>query len=417
VDDPDFAPDPDGLQTALSLLLEQFPRRTIARGPDVPRELPDWIPRELPESGRAPSQVLSDLAPWVIGKAMPLDSPGSLASMNPPTPWVTWAANLWTAALNQNLLHPALSPAAGPIERRVITWLAPCFGMNGGHLVPGSTVANLTGLWAAREVRGVREVVASEAAHVSVQKAANLLGLRYRSVPVDDEQRIVPSSLGDVSRSALVLTAGTSATGAVDELDLSSRHPAAWTHVDAAWAGPLRLTDQHRSLLDGIQGADSVGFSAHKWLFQPKECAVILFREVDEAHAALTYRADYLSQPNVGLLGSHGATAVPLLATLMAWGREGLARRIERCMALAENLADLVCETEELELWRRPTTGIVVWRPRGRNAVEIANHLDGAFVGTVSLHGSTWLRSAVANPMADPARVIEAVRSRAGRNR
>jgi L-2,4-diaminobutyrate decarboxylase len=414
VNDPDFTADGEGLKAAVSLLREQFPRRSIARRSDAAPELPPLIPRELPEAGRPPSEVLSDLAPWVIGKAMPLDSPGSLASMNPPTPWMTWVAALWNAAVNQNLLHPALSPVAGPIERRTIEWLAPYFGMGGGHLVPGSTVANLTGLWAAREVRGIREVVASEAAHVSVRKAANLLGLKFRTVPVDRDQRLLPSRLGDVSRSALVLTAGTSACGAVDPLDLTHSPVAAWTHVDAAWAGPLRFTDRFRSLLDGIQEADSVAFSAHKLLFQPKECAVVLFREAERAHAALSYRADYLSEPNVGLLGSHGAAAVPLLITLLAWGRQGLARRIERCMELGETLAELVRAADDLELWRPPSTGIVVWRSRRSAPEEIARRLDGVHVGTVTLDGSSWLRSAIANPMADPARVVEAVREFSG---
>ena len=415
VNDPDFAPDEDGLEAAVSLLLEQFPRRRIARRSDAPPPLPDLIPRELPERGRSPHQVLRELAPLVIGEAMPLDSPGSLASMNPPTPWVTWAAYLWDAAVNQNLLHSALSPVAGPIERRVIEWVAPYFGMGGGHLVPGSTIANLTGLWAAREVRGVREVVASEAAHVSVRKAANLLGLRFRAVPVDEEQRLVVDRLGDLAQAALVLTAGTSACGAVDPLDLAARRSAAWVHVDAAWAGPLRFTDRHRTRLDGIEGVDSVGFSGHKLLFQPKESAVVLFRDVATAHAALSYQADYLAQPNVGLLGSHGATAVPLLMTLLTWGRQGLADRIERCLSLGEALAEQVHRAPDLELWRQPTTGIVVWRVRGRDALEISRRLKDVHVGTVSIAGSNWLRSAIANPMADPSTVISAVRAASAR--
>ena len=103
--------------------------------------------------------------------------------MDPPTPWVAWAGAQWAAALNQNLLHPDSAPVARELEERVVEWLAPFFGMSGGHLVPGSSVANLTALWAARELRGVEEVVASEAAHLSVRKAAALLGLRFRVVP------------------------------------------------------------------------------------------------------------------------------------------------------------------------------------------------------------------------------------------
>ena len=89
--------------------------------------------------------------------------------MDPPTPWVSWAATLWAARLNQNLLHPDTAPIARPLEERAFDWLAPFFGMGGGQLVPGSTLAHLTALWAARDLRGVDEIVASEAAHLSVR--------------------------------------------------------------------------------------------------------------------------------------------------------------------------------------------------------------------------------------------------------
>lgn len=90
---------------------------------------------------------------------------------------MTWGAAAWAAAMNQNLLHPDSAPTARHLERTVIDWLAPAFGMDGGHLVPGSTVTNLTALWAARELSGARRVVVSAAAHVSVAKAAQILGL------------------------------------------------------------------------------------------------------------------------------------------------------------------------------------------------------------------------------------------------
>jgi glutamate/tyrosine decarboxylase-like PLP-dependent enzyme len=67
------------------------------------------------------------------------------------------------AAVNQNLLHPDTGPVARLLEPLVVGWLAPVFGMGGGHLVPGSTLANLTALWAARDLAGARTVVTSTA--------------------------------------------------------------------------------------------------------------------------------------------------------------------------------------------------------------------------------------------------------------
>lgn len=231
---------------------------------------------------------------------------------------MTWAATAWAAALNQNLLHPDTAPIARQLEGKVIDWLAPAFGMDGGHLVPGSTIANLTALWAARELTGARRVVISTAAHLSIAKAARILGLELVQVPADDQQRLRVDLLpDDLADAVVVLIAGTVATGAMDPLDLG--HGAAWVHVDAAWAGPLRLS-KHARLLDGIEAADSVAISAHKWLYQPKECGVVLFADAEPVHAALSFGGGYLAAPNIGLLGSHANTALPLAVTLLAWG-------------------------------------------------------------------------------------------------
>ncbi len=46
----------------------------------------------------------------------------------------------WTASCNQNLLHPDSAPVARDLERFVVDWLAPAFGMTGGHMMPGSSV-------------------------------------------------------------------------------------------------------------------------------------------------------------------------------------------------------------------------------------------------------------------------------------
>jgi L-2,4-diaminobutyrate decarboxylase len=235
--------------------------------------------------------------------------------MDPPTPWMTWAAALWAAAMNQNLLHPDTAPAARRLEPQVVGWLAPVFGMGGGHLVPGSTLANLTALWAAREITGARRVICSASAHLSVAKASRLLGLELVEVPVDDRERLRVNGLpDDLSDAIVVLTAGTVATGAVDPL--SAGRGAAWRHVDAAWAGPLRLSS-HAAVLDGVQTADSVAVSAHRWLYQPKESALVLFRDPDAAHGAMSFGGGYLAAPNVGLLGSHGNAALPLAALLL----------------------------------------------------------------------------------------------------
>ncbi|MGB3492742.1 MAG: pyridoxal-dependent decarboxylase [Elainellaceae cyanobacterium] len=387
--DSSFLPDA-GLEQAIALLRQH------------PVELAD-LPQALPETGLGERVTLEKLAPHVFGKAAHLDSPMAIAHMDPPTPWITWAMALWNASLNQNMLHQATSPFATEAERQVIDWLIPFFGMGGGHLCSGSTLANLTAIWAARDARGVTKVVASEVAHLSIEKAARLLGLEFIAVPVTPLGQLDPDQLGDLTDACLVLTAGTTATGVIDSLALAGQ--AAWTHVDAAWAGPLRFSPTHAHLLDGIEQADSVAISGHKWLFQPKESAVVLFRDVAEANAAISFGGSYLVSPNIGVQGSRGAAAIPLLATLMAWGKVGLVDRIDRTMTMATQLAENINTEARLTLWAMPKTGITVFRSEEHNADRLLAALPAGMLSTCVLQDEKWLRSVAANPMADIAAI------------
>jgi glutamate/tyrosine decarboxylase-like PLP-dependent enzyme len=279
--------------------------------------------------------------------------------------------------------------------------------MQGGHFCAGSSVANLTALWAARDAKGIRKVVASESAHVSIVKAANILGLELEQIPVDTEQRLDPDALGDLDNACLVLTAGTTSTGSVDPLHLAGS--AGWTHIDAAWAGPLRFSEKYAHLLDGIEEADSVAVSAHKWLFQPKESAIVLFRNMEVANAPISFGGGYLAKPNIGVQGSRGAAAIPLLATLMAWGREGVACRIEQTMSIAGEFATKLQENDDLIVWNKPETAINVFRPVSRTVDQFIHRVPDGMFSTCSIADTQWVRSVAANPMASIDLITEAV--------
>lgn len=360
---------------------------------------PQRLPSSLPELGMGEFDALEKLAPSVIGGAADLGASSSLAHMDPPTPWVTWAASLWNASRNQNLLHEATSPFATEAERLVLGWLLPFFSMEEGHFCSGSTLANLTALWAARDSRGIRRVAASESSHVSIKKSANILGLEYEALPVDKSGKIAKLPDGGLDSVCLVLTAGTTATGSIDPLDLVNK--AGWTHVDAAWAGPLRLSSVHSALLGGIEQADSIAVSAHKWLFQPKESAMVMFKHGTEANNAISFGGGYLARPNIGVQGSRGAAAIPLLATLLAWGRLGIAERIEYCVSLAEKLASKLEASQQFELWGKPQAGVTVFRPVQMSVDDLANKMPDGMLSTCTVDGQRWLRSVAANPNAN----------------
>ncbi len=393
--DSSFQPD-NGLQLALDLLRN-------------PPQQQDALPKELPESGIDEPRTLHLLAPHVISGAAPLAADTTLANMDPPTPWITWAMSLWNASLNQNLLHPATAPFAIEAERKVIEWLAPLFGMNGGHMCGGSTLANLTALWVARDSMQVERVVASVNAHNSIAKAAKILGLPYEQIRTRPDGQFDLEHAGDLSNTCLVLTAGTTATGTIEPLELIDK--AGWGHIDAAWAGPLLLSRRYAQLLAGIDKADSVSVSAHKWLFQPKDSAFIFFKAPETAEPAISYGGGYLSAPNIGIQGSRGAAAIPLLATMIAWGSSGMAARIDHTMDIAHQLAAVISTDQNLQLWGEPASGVVVFRPNNMTTDELDKQLPDGMFSLCEIDNNKWLRSVAANPLADIGKIITCLKS------
>ncbi|GMH56542.1 hypothetical protein TrLO_g14339 [Triparma laevis f. longispina] len=355
-------------------------------------------------------EALRTLEPIVLGGRARLDDPGFFAHMDPPASIESVAASLWQVGTNQNLLHPDLAPSARLLQKIVINWLAEFFGCDGGHFVSGSSVANLTAIWAAREVKNVKKVVASKKAHNSVKKAADILGLEF--VKIEE----LSSGL-DLSDACLVLTAGTTGSGEIEKL--GERRGSAWVHCDAAWGGGMRFSKKHGWKLDGVENCDSVVFSCHKWFFQPKGCGVVLFKDSKTAETKISYGAGYLATPTIGVAGTQPANVIPLCATLLAWGQEGVAERIDRGIENATYLARLVAgEGGKFELWGgkggKGEEGVVLWRRRGvgmeeggggRNAAERLKRLmeeEGAFVSVSGGGGDGWwFRSVAANDFVD----------------
>lgn len=361
------------------------------------------LPVALPADGIGETAAFDLLSAAMQARSADLGAPDALAHMDPATPEIAARLVGLNAALNQNLLHPDLSPFASQAEARVIEWLAPAFGMAVGHMCGGSTIANLAALWCARE-HGASHVIASAEAHISVPKAARILGMPYSALPVDDAGRVDAAAFAaaDLADAALVLTAGTTGRGALDDFRDASRardRGAAWVHADAAWAGPLRLT-RYADRLAGIESADSVAISAHKWFFQPKDSALVLFADT-AAQERIAFGGAYLAKPNIGVQGSRGAAGVALLGTLLAWGRDGLVARIEAAMELADALADRLEADPRAKLRQRPETGVLTWRPADANRTEAVMAALGRTASRTAIDGAPWVRQVAANMHAD----------------
>jgi aromatic-L-amino-acid decarboxylase len=224
--------------------------------------------------------------------------------------------DLYASVLNQNVTAWRSAPAAVTIERTVVGWLAQAVGCGGftGSLCGGGSSANLMGLAMAREAKAPANeqgaqpgvVYASQEVHMSVPKALALLGVgraNLRLVPVDERFRMRPDTLEAAIAEdrqagrraiAVVASAGTISTGAIDplaEVAAIAHANDLWLHVDGAYGALAALAVPER--LAGLALADSLSVDAHKWLYQPLDCGALLYRDAEIARETFAYTGDY----------------------------------------------------------------------------------------------------------------------------
>ncbi len=304
------------------------------------------------------------------------------------------------------------SPAATELEQTALDWLAELLGLPAGwhgHIEDTASTSTLAALAAARGLRPGGAVYASEQANFSVEKAARLLGLEYRTVPVDDAFRM-RADFPLEGATAVVATVGTTATTSVDPVpELADRCAEAgvWLHVDAAYAGAAWVCPEHRWSAAGLDRADSVVVNPHKWLAVPIDCSALWTRRPEALHAAFAASPEYLRSTEDALnLKDFGPAlgrrfrALKLWAVLRCHGREGLQELIREHVRLAQLFAGWVEAEPGWELVAPHPFSTVCFRHvevDNDAIVERANATGELFVAATTLRGQRLIRLAIGN--------------------
>jgi glutamate/tyrosine decarboxylase-like PLP-dependent enzyme len=300
-------------------------------------------------------------------------------------------ADLLAAGLNQNVGGWRLSPAATEIELELGRWFARRLGLArgaGGYVTSGGAMAAFVALKAARDSRAgwpIRELgvragppltcYAAEDVHHVNSRAADMLGIGHdamRTIPCDDGRRMKTAALRaaiqrDVRNGskpfAVVATAGSVSTGAIDPIDEIADVCAEfdlWMHVDGSYGGVAALTEEFRPLFRGIERADSVALDAHKWLYVPHSSGVIVARDMSTLADAFAIEPNYLYEEKeaagrgidlfaLGPQFSRGFHALKIWVSLLAHGWSAYERRIGHDVALARHLYDRASTHHELQ--------------------------------------------------------------------
>ena len=335
--------------------------------------------------------------------------------------------------------HSPASPGAVRVEHRMLRWIAEVVGYPGtagGVLTAGGSVAMLTALLAARDVRGVGSadvprlvVYATGEVHYAAKKALHILGMREavsRTVPVDERYRMMTDALArqvvadranGLSPWLVVTTAGTVNTGAIDPLEEVSaiaRAEGLWHHVDAAYGGFYMLVDDLRPRFRGIEQSDSVALDPHKSLFVPYGTGAVVLRDAANFDS-LRYSAAYLTELEAAdpspaersiELSKH-FRGMRMLFPLFLHGVAPFAAALEEKVLLARYLRERLAMMEGFEVGPEPELSIVRFRRRpagasdeeadqATEALQEAIHADGhAFVTSTRIGGRFWLRPCV----------------------
>ena len=294
--------------------------------------------------------------------------------------------DLFASVLNQNMTAWRSSPSGITIERTVVRWLAEAVGCKGfyGTLTGGGSPANLMGLAMAREAKtpgnehglwGAKAgvIYASEQVHMAVPKAVAMLGIgrdHLRYIPCDDAYRMIPAELeravrGDEKNGrtpvAVVASAGTVNTGAIDplrEIAAIARAHKIWLHVDGAYGALAAIAAPEK--FDGIELVDSLSLDPHKWLYQPLDCGCLLYRDIDNARKTFMYTGSYAKQlssdPIEGFAFfeesmelSRRCRALKLWLSLRYHGLESFRAAIQRDLEHAQRLVQTIDAAPELE--------------------------------------------------------------------
>jgi aromatic-L-amino-acid decarboxylase len=209
------------------------------------------------------------------------------------------------------------APALVQLEANALDWLRDWMGFPAetrGLFTTGGSMATFNAIICARERylgaeirRGV--LYASDQAHHSVLKSSKLAGVmpdRVRPIESDDRYRMRVDALRNAIAAdrrrgltpfAVVSSAGTTNTGAVDPMDAIADVCASedlWHHVDGAYGAFFHLCDEMRDTLVGLSRADSLTLDPHKGMFLPYGTGALLVRDGARLRAAHEATADYL---------------------------------------------------------------------------------------------------------------------------
>ncbi|KAI6710838.1 hypothetical protein JHW43_006632 [Diplocarpon mali] len=441
-----------------------------------PGYLQKLLPDGLPQDGEPWGDIQKDIESKIMPGLTHWQSPNFMAFFPASSSFPGMLGELYSAAFTAPAFNWICSPAVTELETIVLDWLAKLLNLpdcylstsHGGGVIQGSaSEAVVTSVVAARD-KYLRETTAhlsgleledaiaykrsrivalgSEAAHSSTQKAAQIAGVRYRSIPVLKENNFAltgPELEGMLAECKaqglepfyLTTTLGTTATCAVDDFEsiaatLRKYAPPdipgeIWVHVDAAYAGAALVCPEYQHLTAAFEHFHSFDMNMHKWLLTNFDASCLFVRKRKDLIDALSIMPSYLRNEfsESGLVTDYRDWQIPLgrrFRSLKIWfvmrtyGVNGLQAHVRKHIKFGETFASLLETRKDLfEIVAGPNFALTVFailpKIQGKKeqdsitkeVYELINKRGEIYITSSVVASKYVIRVVSANPMAE----------------
>jgi glutamate/tyrosine decarboxylase-like PLP-dependent enzyme len=437
-------------ENALTKRLSQARRGYASRSATSAELTKDWLD-ELKSKRFDEADDLELLIDWVIDAldtgGVQMTHPGYLGLFNPAPTFAAECADRIASMFNPQICVYSHAPAAVEIEQHVIKEDARRAGRPngcGGHFTSGGAEANSTAVLCALQAKcpdysdrgvyafsGQPTIYVSKESHLAWLKIAHSAGIgrnAVRLIATDGQGQMDVGCLAstideDLDRgfvpALIVATAGTTNAGMIDPLApcsaLAQKH-GMWFHVDAAWGGAMIASTARKSVLDGIELADSITIDAHKWFATTMGAGMFLTSRPDIPAQVFRISASYMPESEAAKdfyvnsnQWSRRFVGLRLFLALGSAGWDGYADHVGRSISLTNRFTENLKKAGWSQANGSPMGVSCMVPPEGHDAVKRyvdAVQADGRFwISIAMFENRPVLRACVTNGRTDEATI------------
>lgn len=402
-----------------------------------PGEVRAALPPDPPNKGEAMKEIIEDLDRIIMPGITHWQHPNFFAYFPANTSGPSILAELVSAALGVNAMVWQTSPAATELEEVVMDWLRRMLDLPEefrGVIQDTASVSSVCALLAARErlsgfeinekgfpvwpAGEAMRVYTSTEAHSSIEKGARIAGFGGANVvriPVDGKYAMDPEALekaiekdltAGLKPCCICATVGTTSSTALDPLtDIGeiARFHNIWFHIDAALAGSAAILPEKRSILDGVELADSFVFNPHKWLFTNFDCSAFFVKDpatlikvfsIDPEYLKTGRDSEVTNYRDWGIQLGRRFRALKLWFVIRYYGVDGIRDRLRAHLKLAQEFRSWVEDDPDFELLAPVHVNTVCFRFRpgkGRTGEKKLETLNREIMDGINSSGKIYI--------------------------